>query len=137
MAKAMAHMAITVRDMEKSLRFYMEALGLKKAFEIPNPEDGSPWIVYLNVCSGQFVELFYNGTEEKPWNPQQIGFNHLCFEVEDIHAATQKVLDTGFAMDSMPKQGADFNWQSWTKDPNGIRIELMQIDPKSPQAKYM
>jgi lactoylglutathione lyase len=40
-------------------------------------------------------------------------------------------------MDIMPNQGCDFNWQSWTKDPNGIRIELMQIDPKSPHAKYM
>ncbi len=137
MAKAMAHMAITVRDMQESLRFYTEALGLKKVFEIPNPKDGSPWIVYLNVCPGQFVELFYDGTAENPWKPEQIGFNHLCFEVEDIHEASRKVLDAGFKMDVMPNQGCDFNWQSWTKDPNGIRIELMQIDPQSPHAKYM
>jgi len=137
MAKAMAHMAITVGDMQESLRFYTEALGLQRAFEIPNPKDGSPWIVYLTVCPGQFVELFYGGTEEHAWQSRQIGFNHLCFEVEDIHAASQKVLDAGYTLDILPKQGADFNWQSWTKDPNGIRIELMQIDPKSPQAQQM
>ncbi len=137
MAMTMAHMAVTVRDMQESLHFYLDALGLRKAFEIPNPKDGSPWIVYLNVCPGQFVELFYDGTEENPWGPRQIGFNHLCLAVDDIHAATQRVIDAGFTMDVMPKQGADANWQSWTKDPNGIRIELMQIDPTSPQAKFL
>lgn len=137
MIKAMAHTAITVKDMEESLRFYAGALGFKKVFEIPNPKDGSPWIVYLNVCPGQFIELFYDGKVEHPWNGEEIGFNHLCFEVDDIHAATRQVQDAGFEMDVLPNMGCDFNWQAWTKDPNGIHIELMKISPESPQAKYM
>ena len=136
MVKAMAHAAVTVRNMDDSVRFYTEALGLKQAFEIRNPKDGAPWIVYLNLCPGQFIELFYDGTIENPWRPELIGMNHLCFEVEDINEATQRVIDAGFTMDVMPNQGSDFNWQSWTTDPNGVRIELMQIDPNSPQAKY-
>ena len=83
------------------------------------------------------MELFYDGTVENPWKPELIGFNHLCFEVEDIHVASQQVIDAGFKMDILPNQGCDYNWQSWTRDPNGIRIELMQIDPQSPHAKFM
>lgn len=34
-------------------------------------------------------------------------------------------------------QGADFNWQCWTHDPDGIKIELMQLDEKSPQIQFI
>jgi len=134
---SIAHAAVTVKDMEKSLQFYTQALGFEKAFEIAEPKTGEPWIVYLNVCDGQFVELFYGGSEDNPWRPALEGFNHLCFAVEDINEATQKVLDAGFEMDVMPQKGGDNNWQAWTRDPNGVRIELMCIDPSSPQAKFV
>ena len=48
----------------------------------------------------------------------------------------QSLKDAGFAVDSEPRQGSDHNWQAWVKDPNGIRIELMKIDPQSPQAAF-
>ena len=64
MITGIAHNAVTVRDMKESLCFYTEALGFKKAFEIANPETGAPWIVYLAIAPGQFLELFYDGTEE-------------------------------------------------------------------------
>ena len=137
MITRITHGAITVKDMALSLKFYTEAMGFKKVFEIPEPKTGAPWIVYLNVCPGQFIELFYDGTVDNPWRSELIGFNHFCFEVDDIYAATQQVKDAGFTMDVEPNQGADYNWQAWVTDPNGVRIELMQIDPKSPQAKYM
>ena len=137
MIKGISHTAVTVKAMELSLKFYTEALGIKKVFEIPNPETGAPWIVYLNVCKGQFIELFYDGTQENPWNSSLMGFNHLCLEVDDIQKAVQQIKDAGFTMDVEPKQGVDFNWQAWTKDPNGIRVELMQMDPRSPHAQYL
>ena len=62
MITGIAHNAVTVRDMKESLCFYTEALGFKKAFEIANPETGAPWIVYLAIAPGQFLELFYDGT---------------------------------------------------------------------------
>ena len=65
MITGIAHNAVTVRDMKESLCFYTEALGFKKAFEIANPETGAPWIVYLAIAPGQFLELFYDGTENK------------------------------------------------------------------------
>ena len=137
MIQSIAHAAITVRDMEESIRFYTEALGFEKAFEIPNPKNGAPWIVYLCVGKGQFVELFYDGTVENPWREELVGFNHLCFAVDDIHAAAQQVKDAGFRIDVEPIEGCDFNWQAWTKDPNGVRVELMQMDPRSPHWKFM
>ncbi|MBE5806808.1 MAG: VOC family protein [Clostridiales bacterium] len=132
-----AHNAVTVRDMEESIRFYTEAMGFTKAFEIPRPETGEPWIVYMNLCRGQFLELFYGGETFEPWNDRQIGFNHFCFEVDDIFETVERIRAAGYAIDAEPKQGADMNWQAWVKDPNGIRIELMKISPESPQAKYM
>ncbi len=129
--------AVTVRDMEESLRFYTEALGFTKAFELANPKTGAPWIIYLNICPGQFLELFYDGTTENPWRSDLIGFNHFCFEVDDIQEAARRVKDAGFVLSSEPRQGSDHNWQAWVTDPNGIRVELMQISPDSPQAKFM
>ncbi len=134
MITGIAHTAVTVKDMDASVRFYTQALGFGRAFEFRHPDTGAPWIVYLSVVPGQFVELFYGGSEAQPWNDALIGFNHLCFQVDDIHTAVQKVRDAGYAIDDEPKQGVDLNWQAWVTDPNGIRIELMQIMPGSPQS---
>ena len=136
MITGIAHNAVTVRNMEESLRFYTEALGFKKAFEIRHPETGEPWIVYLGVAPGQFLELFYGGAVESPWRDALIGFNHFCFEVDDIFQTVERIRAVGCPIDVEPNQGVDLNWQAWITDPNGIRIELMKIDPESPQAKY-
>lgn len=133
---ALGHFAITVKDMEETVRYYETALGFKKVFEIPRPETGEPWIVYLNVCKGQFLELFYGGTETPAAEGMPVGLNHLCFRVDDLEAAAQKVRDAGYWLGNGPKEGADHNWQAWSVDPNGIKIELMQIDPRSPHAQY-
>ena len=136
MIKGIAHAAVTVKDMPESIRFYTQALGFREVFTFQHPETGAPWIVYLNIAPGQFIELFYGGTEDQTWNDSLIGFNHLCFEVKDIQTAVQKVRDAGYPIDVEPQLGLDHNWQAWTRDPNGIRIELMQIMPDSPQYQY-
>lgn len=136
MITGIAHNAVTVRDMEASLRFYTEGLGFRKAFDIPRPETGAPWIEYLYIAPGQFIELFYGGEVDNPWNDRLVGFNHFCFEVDDIRASVERVRAAGYPIDVEPKHGADGNWQAWVTDPNGIRIELMQIDPASPQATF-
>ena len=136
MITGVAHNAVTVRDMDESIRFYTEALGFKNAFDISRPETGEPWIVYLNICPGQFLELFYGGVTDNPWREELIGFNHFCFEVDDIFATIERIRGAGYPIDIEPKQGADMNWQAWVTDPNGIRIELMKIAPESPQARF-
>ena len=47
-----------------------------KNFEISNPDTGAPWIVYIQVCAGQFLELFYGG-EPKTAKDGDIGFT-IC-----------------------------------------------------------
>ena len=131
------HLAVTVKDMKKSLDFYTRVLGFRKAFDIPHPETGKPWIEYLYVGNGQFVELFYDGTKDNPWSGELRGFNHICFQVDDIHSVVEHVKKEGAEITSGPMQGGDFNWQAWVTDPDGIRIELMQIDKQSPQYKAM
>jgi catechol 2,3-dioxygenase-like lactoylglutathione lyase family enzyme len=130
-----AHIAITVKDMGKSLDFYTRALGFKKAFEIPDPETGRPWINYLYIGGGQFIELFYDGLKDNPWSEELRGFNHICLQVDDIHGVVEGLRKAGVEVTDGPKQGCDYNWQAWILDPDGIRVELMQIDPKSPHHK--
>lgn len=62
---------------------------------------------------------------------------HLCVSVDDIQEAWKRVVDTGAPQDDAPKQGLDFNWQCWTHDPDGVKIELMQMSEKSPQMKFI
>ena len=136
MITGIAHLALTVKDMKKSLDFYIGVLGFKNAFSLSHPETGAPWIEYLQTGS-QFVELFYDGTEENPWKPSLQGFNHLCLLVDDIYSTVSKIEGTGYPIDSPVKEGSDKNLQAWIKDPDGVRIELMQISSESPQGKLI
>ena len=131
MIKGIGHLALTVKDMEKSLQFYCETLGFERAFDILDDE-GNPWIEYIKVAPGQFIELFYGGkTKDKPEN-DKIGFNHLCLEVTDIHQIANHLKSKGVVLDVEPMRGKDYNYQCWVKDPDGNRIEFMQLDPRSP-----
>lgn len=133
MIKSIAHLAFHVNDMEKSLKFY-EAFGIKKVFSITN-DNGEPWIEYLKVADGQFIELFYVKEHFDPlpmWKNKY--YAHLCLAVDDIHAAAKTVVDAGYKLETQPSKGKDNNWQCWTCDPDGNAIELMQIMPDSLQA---
>lgn len=131
MIKRLGHVALTVQDMERSLDFYCNKLSFKRAFDI-HRETGEPWIVYIKITDGQFIELFYGGTERLNTKSSSIGFNHLCLEVSDIHQMADHLRSLGVELDVDPKQGLDHNWQCWARDPDGNRIEFMQLVPESP-----
>ncbi len=133
MIKGIGHAAYTVEDMEKSLHFYCNVLRFKKMFELNRPENGEPWIVYLKVQEGQFIELFYGGSKNVSIDKDTIGYSHLCLEVENIHEIADHIKSHGLTLDVEPKQGVDLNYQCWVKDPDGNRIEFMQMNPESPQ----
>lgn len=132
MVKGIGHIALTVEDMKKSLHFYCDVLGFKRAFELADDE-GNPWIVYLKVKDGQFIELFYGGKKNDAPNPDAAGVSHICLEVEDIYETARWLEKSGVELDVKPKQGKDYNFQCWAKDPDGNKIEFMQLDPRSPQ----
>jgi lactoylglutathione lyase len=132
----LGHLAITVKDMEKSLDFYCRVLGLKKAFEFAHPTSGNPWIVYLYLGEGEYIELFYDGTLDNTWKPELRGFNHIAILVDDCAKKCSEIKAAGYPLDAEPKTSVDKNWQAWLTDPDGIRIELMSLDPESPQIQF-
>ena len=136
MMNLITHVAINVKNMDATLKFYQDTLGFEKIFEINSPDTGSPWIVYIQVCAGQFLELFYGG-EPKTAKDEDIGFTHLCFAVENVAALAKHITDKGYALEIPLNIGCDNNLQAWIRDPNGVRIELMQVSPDSPHAAFM
>ncbi|MEC0368440.1 VOC family protein [Paenibacillus chibensis] len=134
MIKRIGHLAFDVADMEQSLNFYCGVLGFTKAFSIED-DQGNPWIEYIKVAEGQFIELFYGGQNKPQQALRPIGFSHLCLEVDSIEAIASHLKQSGVTLDVEPKQGKDHNWQCWAKDPDGNRIEFMELHPDSPQMK--
>lgn len=129
------HACFVVKDIEASLDFYCNKLGMK-LIGIQNNDAGEPWLHYVRIADGVYLELIPNGEGENPnkgWNSR--GFNHLCVETDDLLADVEKLRAIGVEIDQEPKTSADLNWQAWIHDPDGNKIELMMIDPDSPQAK--
>ncbi len=124
-----AHAAYDVSDMRASLEFYVTKLGMKHAFSIPR-DDGTPWIEYLKLAEGQFIELFYS---DGGFGGRS-SYGHLCLQVPDCAQAERELITAGVEIDVAPCRGKDNNIQMWIHDPDGNRIEIMQIDPSSPQA---
>ena len=130
-----AHAAYNVSDMEAALIFYREALGFEKAFDLPDYQ-GNPWIVYLHAGGNQFIELFYTA----PGSPKQtgrVGSDHLCLLTSDIRRAANRIRAAGYPLDADVREGSDGNLQCWTHDPDGNRIEIMEMGEESLQTKYL
>lgn len=110
MIKDIAHIALNPLDMDRTVAYFDNVFGWKKVFE-PHKDNGDPWIVYLKICKGHFLELFYDGKNDRDY----------AFDFRK----------TGY---KEPKTSSDKNWQAWIHDPDGNKVELMMIDPESPQA---
>lgn len=119
------HNNINVRDLEKSLKFYEEALELKESRRIV-PEDGSFIIVYLS--DGQtdhLLELTWLRDWDRPYNLGDNEF-HLAFRVEDYDAAHQLHKEMGCICYENPGMGIYF-----INDPDGYWLEIMPIRMKN------
>ncbi|SDM29893.1 VOC family protein [Sediminibacillus halophilus] len=131
MIKGIGHLALTVEDMELSLDFYCGTLQFQHVFGIKD-DNGNPWIEYIKVGTGQFIELFYGGDNRPEADANRIGFHHLCLEVTDIEKTANQLKEKGIKLDSEPKRGKDDNYQCWVSDPDGNWIEFMEISNASP-----
>ncbi len=85
------------------------------------------------MAERQFIELFYGGKNKPLPVERQIGYNHLCLEVDSIQEIAEHMKEHSVTLDVEPKQGKDKNYQCWVKDPDGNRIEFMELNPESPQ----
>ncbi len=131
MITGIAHTAITVHDLDESLDFYCGKLGLKEAFRLER--DGKVWLVYVRIKGTQFLELFPGG--EKQVVENRPGPPHLCLEVDDMRQTLADLKSRGLEIAGEAKLGGDGNYQYWIYDPDGTKIELMQMMPDSKQLK--
>ncbi len=117
----MYHSCITVLDLEKSLAFYKEALGLEVMRTI-EPEDGSFKIVFLgNEGCSCLLELTWYADRTEPYN---LGDNeiHIGFRTADIDAALAKHKEMGCVCFENPKMGIYF-----IEDPDGYWMEVVPV----------
>jgi lactoylglutathione lyase len=130
---SIGHVAINTADLSKSLDFYINTMGFPEMMRI-NHDNGDVWLVYLRVTDDQFIEIFPGAETEKTsasWHAN--GFGHLCLMVDDLQAVVDDLKGKGVTMMIEPKSGADGNSQAWLLDPDGNKIELMQMNPNSLQ----
>ncbi len=131
---ALSHTAIRARSILDSIRYYTEVLGLREAFRMFR-DDGSLATAYLYIAPGQYLELFSDGTVEPPTGPDVIGLNHICLMTQDIRRSYEAVKSAGGPLDTAVKRGKSQCWMFWTHDPDGTRIEIMEMPPESLQAQ--
>jgi lactoylglutathione lyase len=126
------HVAIKVKDLDASLDFYRERLGFPEMLRLKN-DDGSTWLVYLRITDDHYLEIFpgAEGDRAPGWNAN--GVNHMCFTIDDLDATTARINAAGIKLTAEIKEGLDGNRQAWIEDPDGNRIELMEMDPNSLQ----
>jgi len=130
MVKGVLHAGISTRDMEQSVWFYAEVLGGRVMMEIEEPK-GTPWIVCVQYPDGTCVELFYPRAEFPLGT--ELGRNHLCLSVSDIHELERRLDQCGVKITVRPKKVRDGNLQLWCTDPNGYSVEFIQLLPGCPQ----
>ena len=127
MIKRLAHVCIGATVLAESERFYVEKLGLRKAFSFMR--GGRQIGFYLAAGETTFLEVF--AQDEAP-NLERPLLKHFCLEVEDLDATIAELEAAG--VEASPKKwGADQAWQAWITDPSGVRIELMQYTGDSTQ----
>lgn len=129
MIKGIHHKGLQVTDMKETLDFYCKTLGFKHAFDLKD-EDGNPWIEYVKVAEGSFVEFFYGGRKEEKHQ-----YDHICFQVDDIDTLAEELKGKNVTFAAELSVGKDTNKQFWLRDPDGNWLEFMQLNPDSPQMK--
>ena len=122
------HTMVRVKDLEASLHFYCDLLGLQEVRRTEN-EAGRFTLVFLaapkNLDQSQAehapeVELTFN------WDPEDYSggrnFGHLAYEVDDIYAACRRLMDGGVTINRPPRDG----YMAFVRSPDGVSVELLQ-----------
>ncbi len=116
------HTMVRVTDLEQSLDFYCAKLGLEQVNRHDN-EQGRYTLVFLAApgdAARALIELTWNWDPE----PYAIGraFGHLAYEVDDIYALCQRLMDAGVTINRPPRDGR----MAFVRSPDNISIELLQ-----------
>jgi lactoylglutathione lyase len=115
------HTMVRVTDIEQSLRFYCDALGLHEVrrYEVQQARYTLVFLAAPGDESAQ-VELTYN------WDPEPYGigraFGHLAYEVDDIYATCRRLQEHGVTINRPPRDGR----MAFVRSPDNISVELLQ-----------
>lgn len=127
------HSMVRIRDIDASLRFYCDGLGLKEASRRDVPE-GKFTLIFLAAPDSPEaeVELTWNWDSDEDYGNAR-NFGHLAFQVSDIYATCQRLADMGYCIHRPPRDGH----MAFVKSPDGISVELLQdghLEPAEPWA---
>jgi lactoylglutathione lyase len=136
MITAISHVACRVRDLDASLRFYRDVLGLAEAYRL-NHDSGDLMLVALWLGGQSFLELVPTPSEEAALPPYHRGYHHLGVWVDDIQATLAAWQSRGLGDAPIPMRGIDGVWNCSIRDPEGNPIELWQNTPDSLQSGAM
>ena len=122
------HTMVRVTDVDESLKFYCDALGLK---ELRRREDeaGRYTLIFLAAPGDEDaqVELTYN------WDPEEYGegrnFGHLAYRVDNIYEACERLMEAGVTINRPPRDGR----MAFVRSPDNISVELLQKGDALPQ----
>lgn len=127
------HTMVRVTDLDASLDFYCNKLGLQELRRMDH-EAGRFTLVFLGAEGNpdSQVELTYN------WDPEPYdggrNFGHLAYEVDDIYATCQHLMDSGVTINRPPRDG----YMAFVRSPDNISVELLQagsaLEPAEPWA---
>jgi lactoylglutathione lyase len=124
------HTMVRVTDIDASLKFYRDALGLREVRRSEH-EAGRFTLIYLAAPGDEDaqIELTYN------WDPEAYtggrNFGHVAYAVPDIYAACQRLMDAGVTINRPPRDGR----MAFVRSPDGISVELLQDGPALPPAE--
>jgi lactoylglutathione lyase len=115
------HTMVRVTDLDQSLDFYVNKLGLREVRRLERPE-GRFTLVFLAAPGDEsaLVELTYNWDAEKYGEGRNFG--HLAYEVENIYETCQRLADAGVTINRPPRDGN----MAFIRSPDSISIELLQ-----------
>ena len=122
------HAMVRVTDVDQSLDFYCNKLGLKEVRRAEYPQ-GRFTLFYLAAPGDEEaqVELTYN------WDPEVYGqarnFGHLAFQVDDIYAICERMMKSGVTINRPPRDGK----MAFVRSPDNISIELLQKGGPKPK----
>lgn len=116
------HSMVRVRDLDASLRFYCDGLGLKEVRRMENAA-GKYTLVFLaaDESPDAEIELTYNWDPEPEYGSSR-NFGHLAFRIADIYATCARLLAMGYTINRPPRDGH----MAFVRSPDLISIELLQ-----------
>jgi len=126
------HSMVRVRDLDASIHFYCDLLGLREVRRRDVPR-GRFTLVFLETPASADggdtaqIELTHNWDQEEPYTGGR-NFGHLAFAVDDIYALCQKLQAAGVVINRPPRDGR----MAFVRSPDNISVELLQAGEPLP-----